>query len=403
MTAKGGLEHSHWKDVDLRSVLLFVRNGLSVKNRGRGGGLPITRIETISAGEVNPSRVGFADLDEAGAGDYVLEAGDLLFSHINSIEHIGKCAIYEGVPDKLVHGMNLLCLRPDKSHVFPRYLFHFLRHRLFKDQLARIIKPAVNQASVTISDLSTLRIALPPLQDQVHIATVLDKADSIRLKHEQALTLANQFLRAVFLHRFGDPQTNSKRLPTAPIKQLGRVVTGNTPPRNRPDYYGPGVDWVKSDNLGAPDHYVTKTTEQLSASGQTVARLAPVGSSLITCIAGSPSSIGNAALADREVAFNQQINAVIPTAEVDPAFLYCQFLVGKVLIQQASTNAMKGMVTKSKFEEIPFLNPPSSDQRQFGRVFLRVVEHVRHVRQATDESKELFASLSQRAFTEELL
>jgi type I restriction enzyme S subunit len=331
-----------------------------------------------------------------------LETGDLLFSHINSTEHIGKCAIYEGVPDKLVHGMNLLCLRPDKSYVFPRYLFHFLRHRLFKDQLARIIKPAVNQASVTISDLSTLRITLPPLPDQVHIAAVLDKADSIRLKHEQALTLANQFLRAVFLDRFGDPQTNSKGVPMVPIKRLAQVVTGNTPPRNRPDYYGQGVDWVKSDNLGAPDHYVTKTTEQLSVSGQSVARLAPVGSTLITCIAGSPSSIGNAALADREVAFNQQINAVIPSAEVDPAFLYCQFLVGKALIQRASTNSMKGMVTKRKFEEILFLNPPASDQRQFGRVFFRVVEHLRHVRQATDQSKELFASLSQRAFTDGL-
>jgi hypothetical protein len=33
---------------------------------------------------------------------------------------------------------------------------------------------------------------------------------------------------------------------------------------------------------------------------------------LVTFIAGSPSSIGSAAIADRPVAFNQQINALVP-------------------------------------------------------------------------------------------
>jgi type I restriction enzyme S subunit len=296
-------------------------------------------------------------------------------------------------------GRSVAAIRPKDGQLSTSYLYHYLSRQTMH---LRERSQGLAQGVITRDMLSELELPLPPIEDQMHIAAILDQAHGIRINCELATKLANEFLRAAFLDLFGDPQTNPKKLPTAPVKHLGRVLTGNTPPRNTPDYYGQGIDWVKSDNLGALDHYVTPPAEQLSRSGRAVARLAPVGSTLITCIAGSPSSIGNAALTDHEVAFNQQINAVIPTANVDPAFLYCQFLVGKTLVQQASTNSMKGMVTKSKFEEILFLNPPTSEQRRFGCIFLRVVEHIRRLRHAADESKELFASLSQRAFAGEL-
>jgi type I restriction enzyme S subunit len=53
-------------------------------------------------------------------------------------------------------------------------------------------------------------IPLPPLDEQKRIATILDKADSLRRKRQQASQLADEFLRAVFLDLFGDPVTNPK-------------------------------------------------------------------------------------------------------------------------------------------------------------------------------------------------
>ena len=107
--------------------------------------------------------------------------------HINSVEHVGKCAVYRGQPPKLVHGMNLLCLRSDTSKLLPEFAKYLIRSGQFRSRLGSSIKKAVNQASVSIGDLRTLPVALPPLSEQRRIAGILDRADELRAKRRAAL------------------------------------------------------------------------------------------------------------------------------------------------------------------------------------------------------------------------
>ncbi|MBF0178069.1 MAG: restriction endonuclease subunit S, partial [Magnetococcales bacterium] len=295
-------------------------------------------------------------------------------------------------------GRGVAGLRP-KANLDTNYLWHWLDSAK-GDLMAR--GRGATFLQVTKNDLATLPIPLPPLPEQKRIAAILDKADAIRRKRRQALGLADLFLRAVFLDMFGDPVTNPKGLPTTPIKKLGQVVTGNTPSRKQPDYYGDGIEWIKSDNINTPDHFLTPAEEHLTEAGQAVARTVPSGSILVTCIAGSPSCIGNTALADREVAFNQQINAIVPHAGVDPYFLYGQILTGKKLIQGASTNSMKGMVSKGKFQEINVLHPSIEEQKKYRSVFDRHQKLSAILKRQDFDAEDLFSSLTQRAFRGEL-
>jgi type I restriction enzyme S subunit len=106
-------------------------------------------------------------------------------------------------------------------------------------------------------------------------------------------------------------------------------------------------------------------------------------------------------MTDREVSFNQQINAFVPTG-VNPHFVYAQFLVGKRLIQGASTHGMKGMVSKSRFEQIMLMSPPLSLQQSFA-TRIQAVESLKAAhRAALTELDALFASLQHRAFSGEL-
>lgn len=106
-------------------------------------------------------------------------------------------------------------------------------------------------------------------------------------------------------------------------------------------------------------------------------------------------------MTDREVAFNQQINALVPQ-HGDPHFLYAQILVSKRLIQRASTEGMKGMVSKSRFEKIALAFPPLSLQHEFaGRV--AAVEALKTAHRASlAELDALFTTLQHRAFRGEL-
>ncbi len=121
---------------DFGSLFQFIRNGMNVKQDKSGDGLPITRIETISDATVDANRVGYAGLGEQDCKDWLLQQGDILFSHINSVEHIGKCAVYEGMPHQLVHGMNLLCLRCDQDNLLPQFAKYLIRGPEFRSRLS---------------------------------------------------------------------------------------------------------------------------------------------------------------------------------------------------------------------------------------------------------------------------
>jgi type I restriction enzyme S subunit len=188
----------------LANVFEFVRNGKSVRQDKSTGGLPITRIETIADGTVDSSRVGYAGLQEAGNERWLLQKGDILFSHINSVEHIGKCALYEGYPEKLVHGMNLLALRPDNHVLDARYAYRVMSSPSFRASLQQFVNKAVNQASISATNLKSLEIPLPPPDEQRRIAAILDKADALRRKRKRALDLLNSLTQSIFLEMFGD-------------------------------------------------------------------------------------------------------------------------------------------------------------------------------------------------------
>jgi type I restriction enzyme S subunit len=166
------------ESVEFGSLFTFIRNGMNIKQDKEKHGFPITRIETIWNGEIDHRRVGYAGLSETQCSGWYLEQDDILFSHINSPEQVGKCALYQGQPEPLVHGMNLLCLRPDKRKVHPPFMIHLLRTVGFRSKLERFINRAVNQASASIGNLRSIEIEIPTLDEQRRIAVILDHVDA---------------------------------------------------------------------------------------------------------------------------------------------------------------------------------------------------------------------------------
>jgi type I restriction enzyme S subunit len=70
------------------------------------------------------------------------------------------------------------------------------------------------------------KIPLPPLDEQKRIAAILDKADAIRRKRQQAINLTDDFLRSVFLDMFGDPVTNPKGWEIKDLKDIAKIQIG---------------------------------------------------------------------------------------------------------------------------------------------------------------------------------
>ena len=164
-----GIIPQEWEVKFLGDLLSRCANGLTY-DVSITSGIPVTRIETISTGEINYAKVGYIP-NESGYETFRMQKGDILYSHINSLSQIGKVAYYKG-DKEIYHGMNLLLLRANKS-LDKQYLYYTLLTDHMRHMAQVIAKPAVNQASVSTSDLKRVKIAVPPLGEQRKIAEVL--------------------------------------------------------------------------------------------------------------------------------------------------------------------------------------------------------------------------------------
>ena len=165
-------------------------------------------------------------------------------------------------------------LVPRIDLIWPDFLFWWLRAQE-KHIQSRGRGATFKEVSKKI--VEDLQIPIPPVDEQKRIAEILDKADALRAKRRVALAQLDTLTQSIFLDMFGDPVTNPMKWTTSTLGQVGEIITGNTPSRNRPEYYGEDIEWIKSDNINDPSFVLTKAEEGLSVTGKAVARTVPTG------------------------------------------------------------------------------------------------------------------------------
>jgi type I restriction enzyme S subunit len=175
-----------WQEHPLGEVLIDVRNGCSLHQNGTGLGVPVTRIETISDEKINFSRVGYLRTDD-NIERYRLLEGDILFSHINSLSHIAKSAIFHG-ERPLYHGMNLLRFRIDSTKTDAEFLHFVISSDAAKRDFRARAKSAINQASLNVHDIRSSAFLFPSIAEQQKIASILTSVDEVIEKTEAQIS-----------------------------------------------------------------------------------------------------------------------------------------------------------------------------------------------------------------------
>jgi type I restriction enzyme S subunit len=164
---------SDWNWVTLDEAMSECKNGLTYRNNPELAGFPVSRIETISKGEIDFQKVGYGGVSLEGNQKHLLTPGDILFSHINSMLHVGKVAIYKSGMPALLHGMNLLRITTSDGFV-PEFLFFLFQSSDVRKQIWSKAKHAVNQASINIGELKTVVVPKPPIKEQQKIVEILE-------------------------------------------------------------------------------------------------------------------------------------------------------------------------------------------------------------------------------------
>ena len=277
--------------------------------------------------------------------------------------------------------------------ILPEYIYYMFKYKNWDEGSNK----AVMGKTLNKATLSEVEIDICSLEEQREIVKTLDKMTTVLYGRETELSLFDDLIKARFVELFGDPRSNPFGFEKKMLKDTCKVITGNTPSRAIAEYYGDYIEWIKTDNIVSGILNPTQATESLSEKGMNVGRTVEKDSILMACIAGSIASIGRVCITDRTVAFNQQINAVVPE-QYNILFLYVLLQMSKDYLVEDINMALKGILSKSKLEEKEFIIPPMDLQEQFSDFVKQVDKSKVKVQKALDETQKLFDSLMQQYF-----
>ena len=156
--------------------------------------------------------------------------GDVLVAKITPCFENGKMAFADNLPHKLGFGTTEFHVFRPSERVTGPYLFNILRVPWLRTAGAMKMRGAAGQRRVPADFLASIQIPVPPVAEQERIAEILDAADALRATRREALAQLDTLIQSIFVDMFGDPVTNPMGWDVKPLKELGRVETGATPP-----------------------------------------------------------------------------------------------------------------------------------------------------------------------------
>lgn len=377
------------------SILDVVRIDNQSVNEFRG------KKKYVATGDVSENKISsFTDIsydNRPARANIQVKPGQAIFARMQGTK---KVLTIDKSNDDYIYSTGFCVLEPSEL-ILTDYLEIILKSDLFQNQKDKYSKGATQKA-INNDGIKKIQVPLPSLEIQKKIVAVLNNAKNLIDARKEQIRLMDELIQSLFYEIFGDPVTNPKGWPKIQLGKSCNIITGNTPSRKEPDNYGDYIEWIKSDNINTPNTYLTCADEYLSIKGFEKGRYTESDTILMTCIAGSLSCIGNVAITDRRVAFNQQINAIVPQ-KYETMFLYVMFLLTKNYIQNASSNSMKGMISKGKLQELEFILPDRTTQVNYASKVTSFENQKKLFKNSLVELETHYLVLTQKAFAGNLI
>jgi type I restriction enzyme, S subunit len=193
---------------------------LKMNNITNNNGLDVSRMVSVDANSEEIKK-------------YRLNKNDFLFNTRNSVELVGKSAVFED--DKLVLFNNNILRVKFINAVNAKYVNYFLTSASGKRQLNKVKSGTTNVAAIYYKDLQNIEILLPPLAEQQRIVAKLDAAfaeidgaiEAVKNQDENTKNFLDSTLEELF---------NNKEYEEHSMDDVCTFVGGSQPPKSEFEY-----------------------------------------------------------------------------------------------------------------------------------------------------------------------
>ena len=164
-----------WEMVTIGDIVTEVRYGTS-KPAVEDGRYPYLRMNNITAdGHLDLNNLKYIDIPDDEIEKCVVRKGDVLFNRTNSIDLVGKTAIFDLTEDMVIAGY-IIRIRLNER-LLPEVLSQYMNLKVIKDILRSMAKGAVNQANINAQELQSIKIYIPDMELQNQFAVFVNQID----------------------------------------------------------------------------------------------------------------------------------------------------------------------------------------------------------------------------------
>lgn len=368
-----------------------------------GGEIPWASVKDLKSTELEKTIDCITELGLKNSSATLIPAGTIVVPTRMALGKVAKTSV-----DMAINQDLKALLIKDESVINKNYLIRFLESQ------AKNIESQGKGATVKgirLDVLRALEIPLPPMVKQKMLAATLDKADLLRKKRQQAIELIGQFLQSVFWDMFGEPVANTKNWIVLPLTkgirsiEAGWSAKGSNLPASQGQF---GVLKISSVTSG-----IFRSAENKAVEGRAI----PVGKKLVFpkaddllfSRANTRELVAATALVDEDydhLFLPDKLWRIHTNEKLLPEFLH--YLIQQPKMRDRLTSQATGTsgsmlnISKKKLLETMAIFPPLPIQRRFADIYSRTRRLALKHRAANVETKNLFNSLSQRAFNDQL-
>ncbi|ENP7012397.1 restriction endonuclease subunit S [Campylobacter coli] len=297
------------------------------------------------------------------------------------------------------------------KNIISEYIYYYCISSKFQSILFSKA-PQTTLAIFNKTEFSKLEIIYPKdIKKQERIVGILDESfakidESIKILEQDLLNL-DELMQSALQKAFNPLKDNVKenyKLPQSwewkSLGEIGEIITGTTPSKNNPNFYGNEYPLFKPSDLNG-DIIIKYASDNLSKLGFDNARNLPKDTILVVCIG---ASIGKVGLSGVNGSCNQQINAIIPNSAFTSKYLFfvCLSNYFQTILKKNASQTTLPIINKTEFSKLQIPLPPLKEQEQIASHLDELSSHVKNLKQNYQAQiknlQELKNSLLDKAF-----
>ncbi|NJB55749.1 restriction endonuclease subunit S, partial [Escherichia coli] len=327
--------------------------------------LPVLKIKNVANGDIHLKDVQYHLIDSK-YDKYTSSKGDILITltgnHPQALTQVVGAVSKQKFDTLAYINQRVAKIDPISSLAFKDFIYYFLKEKSTHDYLASQSSGSANQANISKADIENVELLLPPVTEQIAIASVLSSLDDkIDLLHHQNKTLES--MAETLFRQWFDVDSNDE-WQEKNVLDIFTLVGGGTPKTSVAEYWTDEIPWISGGDISAAHQgYLYSTEKSISLAGlqNSSAKLLPKNSTVIS----ARGTVGKYALLARDMAFSQSNYGIVSKIGSYPFFIY--LLVGFIVddLLTAAYGSVFDTITTRTFESVNLKFPSLNSIEKF--------------------------------------